>query len=37
MDDLTEARLAASEKDVREDRLRRGTAKELMATLATGD
>jgi PHD/YefM family antitoxin component YafN of YafNO toxin-antitoxin module len=37
MDDLTEARLAASEADVRAGRLRRGTAKELMAALPTGD
>jgi PHD/YefM family antitoxin component YafN of YafNO toxin-antitoxin module len=34
MNDLTEARLAASEMDLRAGRVRRGTAKELMQALA---
>ncbi len=33
MNDLTEARLAASEMDLREGRVRRGSAKKLMKTL----
>ncbi len=33
MNDLAEARLAASEADLRENRVRRGDAKELMQTL----
>ena len=35
MDDLTEARLAASEKDWREGRVNRGDAKTLMKVLQT--
>jgi len=33
MNDLVEARLAASEADLRENRVRRGDARELMQTL----
>jgi len=33
MNDLAEARLAASEKDLREGRVRRGNAKKLMKSL----
>ena len=33
MNDLAEARLAASDKDLREGRIRRGDAKELMKVL----
>ncbi len=35
MNDLTEARLAASEMDLREGRVRRGSAEKLMKTLVS--
>jgi PHD/YefM family antitoxin component YafN of YafNO toxin-antitoxin module len=37
MNDLAEARLAASEMDLREGRVRRGNAKKLMKTLISDE